>query len=127
MEDRQAKPSPRSRVQEMAKFAWECAQRCIDKENFVQLAKSAPALIMANGLMQALAYWESRGKEGGKHLVKIVSFWLTRQKEEDLFKTVMNRLNQMGSSEYAAATREALELLKWVKQFASALQGEAEK
>lgn len=117
-----AKEFPRSRAQLMAAHAWRAVGNALEKENFVQLAKGAPALVMANGLMQALAYWQARGKAGGKALVDIVASWLLKKHgEASKFEEVMKALHGASSPQFARATREALELLRWVKQFASAL------
>jgi CRISPR-associated protein Cmr5 len=116
----------KTRSQLMAQYAWEKTNRALEskKENFVQLAKGAPALVMANGLMQALAYWEARGKEGGKELVAILAGWLLRTSRsmDGGFKELMQNLHEASSTEFASKTREALEQLRWVKQFASALE-----
>jgi CRISPR-associated protein Cmr5 len=106
----------------MARNAWYKSKGAMGNDNFVQLAKGAPALVTSNGLMQALAYWEARGKDGGKELVKIVAGWLLKKESGDHFQELMNHLHGTGSMEFALKTREALELLRWVKQFASALE-----
>ncbi len=123
-----AKEHPKSRVQEMADYAWRKTrqelEKELEKENFVRLAKGAPALVMANGLMQALAYWQARGKEAGKALVGILAGWLLKSERPEThkgFKELMEKLHRASSSEFARDTREAIELLRWVKQFASAL------
>ncbi len=120
------KESPRSRAQIMASHAWKTTRLVLERENFVQLAMGAPALVMANGLMQALAYWQSRGKEGGKALVVIIASWLLGKDKEEGFEELMKELHEASSSQFARYTREALELLRWVKQFASALEGKKE-
>lgn len=40
--------------QQRAAYAWNCVQNC--SSDYVNLAKSAPALVMGNGLMQTLAF-----------------------------------------------------------------------
>ncbi len=125
MKQELAKEHPRSRAQEMANYAWRKTQQELQKENFVQLAKGAPALVMANGLMQALAYWQARGKDAGKALVGILAGWLLKSERPETdngFKKLMEKLHGATSSEFARDTREAIELLRWVKQFASALE-----
>lgn len=123
MQVENAGKTPKSRIQKMAEYAWTTTSEGLASENFVQLAKGAPALVMANGLMQSLAYWQARGKEGGQALVQIIAGWLLGDKKGDQgFKNLMESLYQKGSSEFATATRDAIELLRWVKQFASALE-----
>jgi len=123
-EETKKEDNVRTRTQLMAQYAWEKTKSALNKENFVQLAKGAPALVMANGLMQALAYWQARGKDGGKELVSTVAGWLIGSEgpKDGGFQQLMEHLHQATSAEFASKTREALELLRWVKQFASALE-----
>ncbi|MGQ9859913.1 MAG: type III-B CRISPR module-associated protein Cmr5 [Thermodesulfobacteriota bacterium] len=129
----QANDMIRSHSQRMAAYAWVKTKEALSKE-FVQLAKGAPALVMANGLMQALAFWQSREKEGGTALVRTIADWILREAgmenkdssiSQDLFGRVMRYLYESSSSDFARATRESLELLRWIKQFASAMSKES--
>lgn len=129
----QTKDIIQSHSQQMAAYAWVKTKESISKE-FVQLAKGAPALVMANGLMQALAFWQSREKEGGTALVRTIADWILREAggesgnslpSQDPFGRVMKYLYESSSSDFARATKESLELLRWVKQFASAMSKES--
>ncbi|HQG29413.1 MAG TPA: type III-B CRISPR module-associated protein Cmr5, partial [Candidatus Ozemobacteraceae bacterium] len=64
--------------QQRAKFAWEKAKA--SPNDFTSLAKGAPALIMGNGLMAALAFWNSRKTEQGNHLVTALLGWLKERR-----------------------------------------------
>ena len=46
--------------QQRAAYAWQCVQNL--PKDYDKLAKGAPALIMNNGLMQALAFYQDKGK-----------------------------------------------------------------
>ena len=46
--------------QQRAAYAWQCVQNV--PNDYDKLAKAAPALIMNNGLMQALAFYQDKGK-----------------------------------------------------------------
>lgn len=109
--------------QQRAKYAWQCVSEGIDRD-YANLAKGAPALIMGNGLMQALAFLHNKSNPA-KQLVAHVSEWVAKrlglQLQKDYFKTLMSELVQRDSDFYMRATEEALEVLRWIRQFASAL------
>ncbi len=106
--------------QQRAAYAWKQVQHC--GKDYTNLAKGAPALIMANGLMQSLAFYESKGQDHQK-LNKHILGWLSKQKlvESEKFKDAMECLYDTSPAKYRHATQEALELLKWVRQFAPAV------
>ena len=114
--------------QQRAAHAWKCTVGC--EEKYANLAKSAPALIMNNGLMQTLAFYKSKGKgkgveEAHNKLLEDVCLWLGQRdfalKADSPFKGVMTFLHGSESAIYRRATEEALALLRWIRQFASAL------
>jgi CRISPR type III-B/RAMP module-associated protein Cmr5 len=112
-----------------AQYAWEKAlnSRALKKfDEYCNLAKGAPALVMGNGLMSALALWRSRGKEHATQLLDDVLIWLAprTKMESPQFDDTMARLTQMGSLEYMAATDETLALLRWLRQCADAVAEE---
>lgn len=105
--------------QERAKFAWNCVKD-VSKE-YANLAKGAPALVMGNGLMQALAFLQNKGGAATKladHVQEWVSARLGLEKSD--FKSFMGLLVQGDSERLLRATEEALEVLRWIRQFASA-------
>lgn len=119
---------------ERAAFAWQKVQDC--SKEYENLAKAAPALIMTNGLMQTLAFFASKGKSHHKELNMHIFEWLGKRlngsfklesNHEEVFKEVMNFLNDCDSSKYRQATEEVLALLRWIRQFASAINAQKEK
>ena len=109
--------------QQRAAYAWRQVKGC-DK-NYTNLAKGAPALIMANGLMQSLAFYTSKGKDHHKRLNKHILGWLSQRGliESEYFEDAIKCLYDASPAKYRHATQEALELLKWVRQFAPAVEG----
>jgi len=112
--------------QKRAAYAWSCVQNC--NSDYVNLAKSAPALVMGNGLMQTLAFFQSKGKDHHNSLNRHIFSRLKNRfpdmcKGED-FKTVTRFLYDSGSIKYRRATEETLELLRWIRQFAAAVESE---
>ena len=63
--------------QQRAKFAWERVQGCNKK--YMNLAKAAPALIMNNGLMQALAFYQAKGEAHHLTLNRHLCEWLRQR------------------------------------------------
>jgi len=110
--------------QQRAAYAWQHVQGCDDK--YTKLAKGAPALIMGNGLMQALAFYEYKGKDHHRALNCHILGWLHNQKlvTDGAFAIAMGDLFAANSGDYRRATQEALELLKWVRQLAPAVSGD---
>lgn len=115
--------------QERSAYAWKRAQNC--SSDYANLAKSAPALIMNNGLMQTLAFFMAKGGEHktlNTHIIewlgvrfKGVGAFPENEKKAD-FQSVMAALHQSEPAVYRRASEEALALLRWIRQFASAVR-----
>jgi CRISPR-associated protein Cmr5 len=118
--------------QKRAKYAWEHVQRNRKLDSYVNFTKGAPAFIMSNGLMQALAfYWSRKEKEEAARAIALdIIEWLPlqtpKQASADPFESAMKSLYAMPSMKYMQATREALAMLRWLRQFADALKKEDE-
>jgi CRISPR-associated protein Cmr5 len=117
--------------QQRAAFAWECASVGIkrhDKEYKV-LAKGAPALIMNSGLMPTLAFYNHKGAAAAKLLDDLIRGLSLRLAGKELaagqggalFPDFMQKLQKESSQNYLRYTDEALELLKWIRQFVDAV------
>ncbi len=119
--------------QKRAAYAWECVSGITGKpwfNDYANLAKAAPALIMNNGLMQVLAfYWDkARGEQGFKKDKEYYAFllahvlkWLHQQKmlSSHGYADAMKQMHtRMSAGDYRLATHEALELLKWIRTLA---------
>lgn len=108
-----------------AEYAWESAragQKEAEKE-YKNLCKAAPALIMNNGLMQVLAFYQDKGKEQHQALNRHLMQWLQRRFPNEIansdFDNVMHSLYRGNSRFYREATAETLALLRWLRQFSS--------
>ena len=132
-------PQVLSLDQKRAAYAWTCVQQVPEEQHkdYENLAKGAPALIMNNGLMQALAfYWsKARGERGFKEDKKYYALllahllgWLHKMEllSRASYRDAMNELGAMSTSNYRLASMEALEILKWIRQLAAA-QGSADE
>ncbi|MFO1322241.1 MAG: type III-B CRISPR module-associated protein Cmr5 [Burkholderiales bacterium] len=114
-----------------ARYAWDVAAKARrdsrNFENYRNLAKGAPALIMGNGLMASLAFWASRtgtAQHAAKQLGEDLRGWLNQRKVLKTldFQGAMQGFMAMESSRYMEATDEALAMLRWLRQFADALK-----
>ena len=118
----------RTLEQERAQFAWEKVQGQF--EDYPNLVKSLPTMIMTNGLMQTLAFLEAKGKgkdlnkNPHESLMKHIREWLKKRglikRQGDDFGKVMEELYSCSSQEYQRITEEVLALLRWLRQLADA-------
>ena len=118
--------------QQRAAFAWSAVndvkKSVSDFKDFKNLAKGAPAFIMGNGLMPALAFYASRNKAPAEALNDAISAWLVQRYATEAamkplpkrYAELMDRLLGTSSAFYMAATDETLAMLKWLRQFADA-------
>lgn len=120
----QAKPTLE---QQRAQFAWNCAQEGtqVGGEEYRNLAKAAPALIMNNGLMQTLAFYQEKGKPQHRTLASHLRRWVFQRAggtgADPGFQPMMQALLNAAPADYRRATDEALLVLRWIRQFAAAL------
>jgi len=105
--------------QKRAKYAWKQVEAHKSTE-YRNLAKSAPALIMNNGLMQTLAFFHAKGQTHHDDLNLDLRLWLFQKKivSGSEYAQTMNALFTSDSETYMRATDEALALLRWIRQFA---------
>ena len=122
-------PKP-SLDQQRAAYAWRKVHECNPsyKSEYGKLAKSAPALIMNNGLMQTLAFYADKDKNDrdnhhralNKHIIDWLASYFAHQENATVpFEKMMDALLQADSQKYRKATEETLALLRWIRQFAA--------
>jgi CRISPR-associated protein Cmr5 len=118
--------------QDRSAYAWTEASKAVDEcgDAYVNLAKGAGALIMSNGLMATLAYYQDKSNEHkdrpSQHHIEIkrqIMTWLNLSKlvVGSNFVEVMKSLHGSDSQTYRMATQETLDLLRWIRQFAAAV------
>lgn len=113
-----------------AKFAWDRVNQ-VDggiRDKYKKLAKSLPALVMSNGLMQTLAFLQAKGKDEHRRLIQNILEWLgppnarVLEQNETQFGPAMDKFAKMTSLSYQRATEETLAILRWIRQLAATLQ-----
>ncbi len=114
--------------QQRAAFAWESATAGMQRypKEYKALAKGAPALIMTSGLMPTLAFYDGKGRPrrcssttsapGSMH--RLPTVWSTAG--PDVF-AVHGGPPGCRFATFLRATDEALEILKWIRQFVDAV------
>ncbi len=110
--------------QKRAAYAWECVSGMADKpwfNDYANLAKAAPALIMNNGLMQTLAFYEDKAKDHHRKLKSDILGWLAQREiiSGKDYRQAMVDLHEMSTSNYRLANAEALEIVKWLRQLSA--------
>ena len=118
--------------QQRAALAWGYATAGMAQhgKEYKGLAKGAPALIMNSGLMPTLAFYAGKGAAAQQLLDQLIcgiSSRLLGQKLSGgqgirLFPEFMKKLQKGSSHDYLRCTDEALEQLKWIRQFVDAVQ-----
>jgi CRISPR-associated protein Cmr5 len=90
-------------------------------------AKKLPALVLTNGLGQALAFLRAKNKPQHKALYKHISTWVTAQTyaiegDDQLLERLIGAVPGCESSSdvYRRATTETLAFINWLKRFAEA-------
>ena len=120
--------------QKRAAIAWQFATAGMAQhgKEYKGLAKGAPALIMNSGLMPTLAFYSGKGK-AAQHLLddlirglsqRLAGQELKAGQGGQLFPKFMEMLQRGESRDYLRYTDEALELLKWLRQFVDAVDAE---
>ena len=106
--------------QQRAQDAWNQAGG--KDKDYVNAAKSLPALIMNSGLLQTLAFCHDKGKHHEQVATDLRS-WLARRNGlacDPGFDAFMGSLMKARPDEFQAITTEAFAWLRWLRQMASA-------
>lgn len=108
--------------QQRAQDAWEKCAGC--NKDYVNAAKSLPALIMNSGLMQVLAFCHEKGG-ANEAVAQHLRLWLAKRffKSPDRdpgFDVLMGILMKAQPADYQAITAEAFAWLRWMRQMAAA-------
>jgi len=116
-----------SLAQQRAADAWEKAY-AVDKaqiKDYANYAKGLPALMMNSGLMQVMAFLQQKGGLQAK-IGEQLRQWLHQRcnSPKDFTGFMTHAFTIENARDYQAMTTEALAWLKWLRQMATALQGE---
>lgn len=114
------KQTPLTLEQQRAQNTWECASG--KDKDYINVAKSLPALIMNSGLLQTLAFCQEKGKHHEK-VAKDLRCWLAKRigiQSDPGFERFSEILMRAHSPEFQAVTIEAFAWLRWLRQMAPA-------
>lgn len=116
--------------QKRAKYALQIVMKQKDTgnaEGYGRHVRKLPAMILNNGLGQALAFLLADGKEPSKKLYEDMQEWLRGESKADRPRRIyagseeLIKLLMAGDrSQYLQAQDETLKLLTWMKKFADA-------
>lgn len=114
--------------QRRAQYAWERANRNTMVDGYREMVKGAPALVMGNGLMATLAYYRSRSgsnERAATTLLQDMLGWLKERQivPSDNFALAMDGFFKADAQRLMRATDETLAMLRWLRQFADAVEG----
>jgi len=117
-----------SNEQKRARKAWELVNSVSDQviEKYSSLSKSAPVMILTNGLGQTLAFFisKSNGKNEYSLLYRHLDLWLSENvvwsADNTGRKELIERVINENTQGYRMATEEALAFHSWIKRFAGA-------
>ncbi len=119
--------------QERGSYAYSRVREIKDEEwagDYKSYVKSAPTLILTNGLAQALAFYRSKKKKKPyERLFEDIDLWMRSRYyspgESCGGKNVNNALEWLihcaSSMEVLEATQDVLDLLNWFKRFVDAM------
>ncbi len=119
--------------QRRAAHAWACARKAMAElerggtrdryKDYVNAAKSMPALIMNSGLMQVMAYNHGKKEERYGLLSGHLRDWLHQVQGTPVdFESFMQHLLSAGPREFQAITAETFAWLRWLRQMAPAVE-----
>lgn len=132
-----------TRDQQRAQFAWDKVEEAAQQKiinDYSNLSKAVPSLIMNSGLMQTLAFLQAKmdpkkpvSQQHHVLLLAHVMIWLgpillvpisrpptTHEEIATAYKETMRSLHGSESTRYMRATSETMALLRWIRQFADA-------
>ena len=94
-------------------------------QRYGSLALAAPTLIRTAGLVQALAFYEAKGKQK-EYYTTLVNNWTEELKGRKIIPENTKNLREYAASscslvEYMRLTREVLALSQWHRRFAQSI------
>ena len=112
--------------QQRAQNAWACAQQTGVGDEYKNLAKSLPALIMNSGLLQVMAFLHEKGNKSKAHQLvgENLRAWLHQRYGDSApkdFGRCMAALMAAKPAHFQAVTQEAFDWLRWLRQVVPAV------
>lgn len=114
-----------TRQQAWAAAAWQAVQEVAalpreQQRDYRSLALGSPTLIQQSGLVQATAFWRTRGGEAANRLLRDLACALLPGAGDPDIKAVelLRRARSDGLPGYLALTRDATAAAQWLRRFA---------
>ena len=118
---------------EIGKFAFKLVKQVKEKEtekvqsDYKSYVKSLPAMVINNGLGNALAFEFSKGKDGNahekllEHIMKFANGYLGFSPPNLTSKALMEEILRMDIHKYMFCTEQILLFLNWLRRFADGM------
>lgn len=110
--------------QKRAAYAWKCVNAVSPavREEYKNLAKAMPMMVMNSGLMQTLAFLNEKGKAHHQALFEHVVHWITKQgKDKEPVTPLPQLMPMLMNAEpvpFRQFTAETHAILRWIRQLA---------
>ncbi|MDD1703031.1 MAG: type III-B CRISPR module-associated protein Cmr5 [Methanoregula sp.] len=98
--------------------AWDCVNRKVnatDKQDYLQLARSFPALVHSCGLVEAVAFVTAKGDHTGRDYLSHLREVMMRNCD------LADESRQAPLSRYQQLSRDAIDSATWLKRYAETL------
>jgi len=116
-------PKRQTKEQERAAKAWDLITQEVKGKNFADkyssYVKSASTLIQTNGLINTLAFYNSKGENAHIKLLSHLQIMVTADTGITM-TNLLEKLRECNVNEYRNFTKSALANLIWLKRFAEA-------
>lgn len=118
----------RSKVQELAKLAYECVGGVKNEDfasKYLAYAKKLPSMIIYNGLLTTVAFAKAKAKkeDAWEKLLEHLKEFLRREGMNQDNKDLIEFLSELEVQEYRFITKRVLDFSLWLKRIA---EGEIE-
>ncbi len=92
-----------------------------NREKFKPFIAGLPSMILQNGLGQALAFLQAKGRDEHQAGFAIIVKWLRQEKilSSDIPLKAVEELSKLSQQQYLCAQGEGLKVLEWVKRYAN--------
>jgi CRISPR-associated protein Cmr5 len=116
----------RSKVQELAKLAYECVKEVKGKEfapKYLAYARKLPSMITYNGLLTTVAFAKTKKENAWRKLLEHLEKFLREEGIKQENKDLIEFLSEREVQEYRFITKRVLDFSQWLKRVA---EGEIE-
>ena len=111
----------KSKVQEIARLAYECVMQVKDKDfasKYLSYARKLPSMITHNGLLVTVAFAKAKKEQAWETLLEHVESFLRKEGIKKDKKGLIEFLSDCEVQEYRLITKRVLGFSNWLKRIA---------